>query len=222
MDAPPVGGFGVRFFIKVRWLRLAFFSGAPLTVTLGFTCNGSKPYCKLSINHPNITFKVKMKKSLLISLLALAPITSYADGIVAGLGYAQRDSIQGLEIELGYRKSYNSWAVNIMPLTGILSFGSNTDSTYREETFDNGTTVCRDHSNGQFANKEKCNNIDFDYAAILSADYSLTEMFALGAGVRVGNNVDAFGTLRAKLSDIIAVQVNGSPKYFSANVLFDF
>jgi hypothetical protein len=34
-DAPPVGGFGVRFFIKVRRLHLAFVSGAPLTVTLG-------------------------------------------------------------------------------------------------------------------------------------------------------------------------------------------
>jgi len=35
-DAPPVGGFGVRFFIKVRRLRFAFVSGAPLTVTLDF------------------------------------------------------------------------------------------------------------------------------------------------------------------------------------------
>jgi len=35
-DAPPVGGFEVRFFIKVWWLRLASASGAPLTVTLGF------------------------------------------------------------------------------------------------------------------------------------------------------------------------------------------
>ena len=34
-DAPPVGGFGVLVFIKVRRLRLAFVSGAPLTVTLG-------------------------------------------------------------------------------------------------------------------------------------------------------------------------------------------
>jgi len=30
MDAPPGGGFEVSFFIKVRWLRLAFVSGAPL------------------------------------------------------------------------------------------------------------------------------------------------------------------------------------------------
>jgi hypothetical protein len=34
-DAPPVGGFGALFFIKVRRLRLAFVSGVPLTVTLG-------------------------------------------------------------------------------------------------------------------------------------------------------------------------------------------
>ncbi len=34
-DAPPVGGFEVQFLIKVRWLRLASASGAPLTVTLG-------------------------------------------------------------------------------------------------------------------------------------------------------------------------------------------
>jgi len=33
-DAPPVGGFEVLVFIKVRRLRFAFVSGAPLTVTL--------------------------------------------------------------------------------------------------------------------------------------------------------------------------------------------
>ena len=38
-DAPPVGGFGIRFFIKVRRLCFAFVSGAPLTVTLGFWGN---------------------------------------------------------------------------------------------------------------------------------------------------------------------------------------
>ena len=34
-DAPPVGGFEVLVFIKVRWLHFTFVSGAPLTVTLG-------------------------------------------------------------------------------------------------------------------------------------------------------------------------------------------
>ena len=33
--APPGGGFEVLVFIKVRRLRFAFVSGAPLTVTLG-------------------------------------------------------------------------------------------------------------------------------------------------------------------------------------------
>ncbi len=33
-DAPPVGGFGVLVFIKVRWLRLVFVIGAPLNLTL--------------------------------------------------------------------------------------------------------------------------------------------------------------------------------------------
>jgi len=33
-DVPLVGGFGVWFFIRVRRLRLASVSGAPLTVTL--------------------------------------------------------------------------------------------------------------------------------------------------------------------------------------------
>ena len=34
-----MGGFAVLVFIKVRWLRLAFASGAPLTVTLGIAMN---------------------------------------------------------------------------------------------------------------------------------------------------------------------------------------
>ena len=33
-SAPPVGGFEVRFFIRVRRLRFTFVSGTPLTVTL--------------------------------------------------------------------------------------------------------------------------------------------------------------------------------------------
>jgi hypothetical protein len=37
MDASPVGGFEVLFFINVLRLRFAFASGAPLTVTLGLS-----------------------------------------------------------------------------------------------------------------------------------------------------------------------------------------
>ncbi|TSA40444.1 MAG: hypothetical protein D4R63_06120 [Methylococcaceae bacterium] len=35
-DAPPVGGFEVLVFIRVRRLRFSSVSVAPLTVTLGF------------------------------------------------------------------------------------------------------------------------------------------------------------------------------------------
>jgi len=53
-DAPPVGGFEVLVFIKVRWLRFAFVSGAPLTSTLGV----HKEENKLIIDCPNCESKV--------------------------------------------------------------------------------------------------------------------------------------------------------------------
>jgi len=50
-DAPPVGGFGVLFFIKVWRLRFASVSGAPLTVTLGITISMQTYMNQLSLNY---------------------------------------------------------------------------------------------------------------------------------------------------------------------------
>jgi hypothetical protein len=63
---------------------------------------------------------------------------------------------------------------------------SSADANYRSETFENGQTVCRDLSDGTFAEKEKCNsagNLPIAYMAELQLSPMSIPVF-VGAGVR--------------------------------------
>lgn len=161
-----------------------------------------------------------MKRLLLSVAIALASTSTSADGINTGISYAKRDQIEGAEIELGYHKTFSSFVVNILPLTGIIY--SKTNSRYREETFSNGSKVCRDTSNGQFADKENCSGTGFDYGFIVKTDYDILDKFAIGAGVRLGNKSDVFLTLRSKLTQKMSLQVKGGENYVSAGLAFGY
>ena len=108
----------------------------------------------------SIKLETNIKRLLAISSL-LIPLVARADGAIFAIGYAERDTIKGAEIELGYRKTFSSVGFNVIPLSGI--WYSDPESRYREETFSNGHSACRDTSNGQFADSEMCSD-KFSYA----------------------------------------------------------
>lgn len=164
--------------------------------------------------------KGAMKRILLIITVAQASAFAHADGLVASIGYGGRAETKGVEVEIGYRKTFAAAALNIMPFTGILY--SDPDTRYREETFSNGTTVCRDTSNGQFSDKDKCSKNSFAYAFIASVDYPVNDKLALGAGVRVADEADLFVTFRASLTGRTTLHAKAGGQYVSAGFAYGF
>lgn len=78
--------------------------------------------------------------------------------------------------------------------------GSEADGRYRNETFSNGTTVCRDRTNGQFAEKEKCEDgIDLDYAFSTDANFIVADLDPVqiycGAGLRLADKTKVYGSI---------------------------
>ena len=74
---------------------------------------------------------------------------------------------------------------------------------YREEKLSNGNTVCRDESNGQFAEDEKCNPIALDVGSTIDINYMFGELdtpHLIGIGARAfgdkeyGNSVIPYVT----------------------------
>ena len=162
---------------------------------------------------------MKLRSALAAMVIATSPVISFSEGGIGTLGYADRGGIKGAEIQLGYRKQFSAFGVNILPLTGI--WYQKDDSRYREETFSNGNTVCRDRTNGQFADDEKC-GASFSYAFIASTDYALSEAMAIGAGVRIGKDSDAFLSARIKVGQSLSLLVQGGGKYVSASLALGF
>jgi hypothetical protein len=68
-------------------------------------------------------------------------------------------------------------------------------SRYHFETFDNGQTVCRDKTNGQFSDFENCeNNKPVTIAAGMFDANLLLLPVMLGGGYRVGDGSGAYGS----------------------------
>jgi hypothetical protein len=159
-------------------------------------------------------------KFALVALVSLFGNPCYGDGVVAAVNYATRDDVKGAEVEFGYQKTFTSWRLNIIPLSGI--FYRKDDSRYREETFSNGQTVCRDTTNGQFADDDKCNQTGFDYGFIGGAEFLVTDRFHLGAGIRIGKETDIFAMAGYRVWERVSVQVKAGADYRSIGLFMNF
>jgi hypothetical protein len=163
---------------------------------------------------------MKVLKLALIALVSIFANSCYGDGFVASLNYATRDDIKGAEVQFGYQKTFTSWRLNIIPVSGILY--RKDDSRYREETFSNGQTVCRDTTNGQFADDDKCNQTRFDYGFIGGADFLVTDRFNLGAGIRIGKETDIFAMAGYRVWEHVSVQLKAGADYRSIGLSMQF
>lgn len=134
----------------------------------------------------------RFHKALLV-WVALLSANSHADG-TAFVGYAS-GAHNGLEFGLGFVKEIARFAISVQPIAGVF-YSVESDSRYSEETFSNGRMICRDHSNGQFADKEKCSgDIGFEYTPSVEFLFRFESPFVIGAGFRGGEKPGSFGTV---------------------------
>lgn len=118
--------------------------------------------------------------ALTAATLAL-PLAAQAGDFV--LSAARVKDISGAQLELA-----GHWPVlgsaQLRPALGVFVH-PRTDGRYSQQTQSNNTVVCRDMSNGQYADKENCDGVA-DVFASLELGAELGDRWALGAGVRVG------------------------------------
>ncbi len=160
-----------------------------------------------------------IRRIALTSLLLVIPVPSMADALLLGVGYAGRDDKSGVELELGYRRTHHSFGFSLIP-TGIVQ--RENDSRYRKETFSSGQTVCRDTTNGQFADKEKCDSTKLSLGLIASLDYSVTKEFLFGGGIRIGDGAAPFIAVGINLTEKFVLGFRAGAGYSSAGLTWRF
>lgn len=139
----------------------------------------------------------------------------------------------GISFILGFQASFRRFSLNINPadLGGIPE--ENQNPRYRKETFSNGRTVCRDLSNGQFAESSKCaGTFRTIYAFSLDATYNIHNSqypIYLGMGYRLGNNSGAYlaaavgyALQQGKMSAFFKTHIGANLLVMSAGILIGF
>lgn len=135
------------------------------------------------------------------------------------LNGAEAYETTGVELGGGYRFASGNFSVT--PVVGALIYqGEN--SRYRSETFKNGNTVCRDISNGQFADDTNCNNTAAEAYGRLEAGYRFKSV-GIGVGGRFSDSGSgAYGTISALVSERLALKVNAGADYVALGMTFGF
>jgi hypothetical protein len=138
---------------------------------------------------------------------------------------AQVDDVTGGELGIGYRVSI--WRVNITPYIGGFIHGEDNDR-YREETFRNGNTVCRDTTNGQFADDENCDNLAVDIygkleATVTAINFGSSGGIDIGGGVRFSEDqTTPYAALAVNFTSTISVRGNVGKDFWAAGVHLAF
>ena len=165
-----------------------------------------------------------MRKLVLAGSLALSVFAAQsahaAGGFAAEVNAARLDKVTGAELGIGYQIAVSK--IRITPMVGAFITKSE-DDRYRQETFSNGNTICRDLRNGQFAKEARCNNADVAAYGKVEATLQLVPKFQLGGGVRVSEDRTlGYGVVSAFLSDKIALKAFGGKDYYGGGLSLVF
>ncbi|TVV42251.1 hypothetical protein [Thalassolituus sp. C2-1] len=121
-----------------------------------------------------------------LGIAVLMVLPSEAENWGASVGYVTANGASGGNVSGYYEVERSQWLLRWT----ILDVGlfSKEAEGYREEKLSNGNTVCRNESNGQFADDEKCNSMDLDVGTAADLSYAFDfrgSHTSAGLGVRL-------------------------------------
>ncbi|MGE6698211.1 hypothetical protein ACQKH5_11005 [Hyphomonas sp. NPDC076900] len=135
------------------------------------------------------------------------------------LGYSF-EGRTGVEIEAGVKYRPVSW-IEFGASPANLIFYENEDDHYQRETFSNGGEVCRDTTNGQFADDARCAP-DVAWRGLVTGELNLGPNVSAGGGYLFGDQEAGFGSLRYNFSNRWALQGRVGSEYGSLAVSLRF
>lgn len=164
---------------------------------------------------------MKLKWFLAAAYISLAaPTIAHANSVTLEANGARAHDVWGGEIGVGY--SVTKGPFTLRPMVGAFVYQGDNDR-YSRQTFNNGQTVCRDTTNGQFAASERCDNTAAKAYAKVEATVSITGVAELGGGARFSSDkVRPYGTAAFSLLPKLKLKANGGPEYYAVGLLASF
>lgn len=163
--------------------------------------------------------KTLTKVALAAAMVAGACGSANASGFGVELNGARSYGQWGAELGVGYRAKFGIF--DITPTAGGFLYRGDSHG-YFTTTDSNGTEHCR-ASNGQFADKDKCDRVAGKAYGRLEAGVSVPTVgrFAVG-GRYIGSQVKPYGAVSFALMPKVAMKANGGQHYGALGVTFGF
>lgn len=162
-----------------------------------------------------------MKHILSAGLLTAALFTAgvaQAQPFMLEANGARVNHLTGGEFGLGY--SFANEHFRITPIVGAFVYQGDNDR-YRRETFSNGSHVCRDTSNGQFADKDDCDNTAVKAYGKLEGAVRFKQV-EIGGGVRLSSKTAPYGLASVAVSEQFALKAFAGDDYYGAGLSLRF
>ncbi|KRB80947.1 hypothetical protein ASE00_16320 [Sphingomonas sp. Root710] len=144
----------------------------------------------------------------------MAP-AAHAAQLGAELSAARFDDTWGAEAGVTYRVGLSR--IYVAPTIGAFIYKGDNDRYYTQQ-LSNGTEVCRDSSNGQFAKKSRCNNVAAAPYARIEVGFTFPELFTIGGGARFttkGQEVIPYGTIAIPIAPNVNLKANAGKDYYA-------
>jgi hypothetical protein len=164
-----------------------------------------------------------MRKLIAAAATAAALIAApaaLANGVMVEANGARAHSEWGGELGIGYNLSLGGFSLR--PIGGVFIYKGDNDRYY-EDDLSNGQTRCRDTSNGQFADDEKCNDAAVKPYGKIEATYTLLGSLEFGGGARFSSEkVRAYGTTSVPLAPLVRLKGNIGDRYYAIGLRAGF
>lgn len=131
---------------------------------------------------------------------------------------AKAGDLKGAELGLGY--SWTKAGFRLTPVVGALVYKGDNDR-YSSQTLSNGNTICRDRTNGQFADKDNCNDLAAKAYGKIEAAYRF-EHLEIGGGVRISSDTTPYGLIGLDLNPGLQLKGFGGKDYYGAGLTARF
>jgi hypothetical protein len=167
-----------------------------------------------------------MKKTVQIFAIVVSlGISSLAHAATpfAELSAARANDVVGAEIGLGAKLQAGGFALK--PQAVAFVYHGDTPG-YRYEGQSNGTTVCRDTSNGRYSDESNCDRMKVEGALKLELTYTVETVGEFGIGARVAKasepykTVTPYLTVSKNLTPNMALKLNGGRDYVALGFVF--
>lgn len=164
---------------------------------------------------------------LAAGLLALSTQSAHAENWYAGIAFSKQDAFRGLEVEAGYRKTWDKVGINFSPVNLFVysKYGSRySDSTvyYQVDSIQvSDRTRCYDTHTKQNVDYDLCRS-SIRNSVVLSGDYKINSVLYLGVGARIAKESEGFAYAKIQLRDKVGMYVRAGANYQSLGVTLDF